>query len=83
MYEYQMLQLAVDLKIEDLAEIKMPAEPNPIKGERTSGGAKKGGKPPVDYTAVELLVDMKSDLIKGNYRAAYQAYVTLKRLTNA
>ena len=83
MYELQMLELAVDLKVEDLANIKMPAEPNPVKGEKTSGGGKRGGKPPVDYTAVELLVDMKSDLLNGRYREAYMAYVLLKRLTNA
>lgn len=82
MYGKKMILFAANLPIEELANIHVPAEANPIKGERSKVKGRSGGKPPVDYTAVEILVDMQADLLRGNYRGAYRAYVTLKRLTN-
>ena len=82
MYGQKMILFAANLPIEELAGIRVPAEANPIKGERSKVKGHSGGKPPVDYTAVEMLVDMQHDLLHGRFRQAYRAYVTLKRLTN-
>ena len=38
------------------------------------------GKPPVDYTAVELLVDFRAALSQESYYEAAQLYFQLKRL---
>lgn len=82
MYGRAMIKFILGLKTEDLANIKVPAEANPIKGERSKVKGRAGGKPPVDYTAIEMKVDMEQDLLHGRYRQAYTTYVTLMRLTN-
>lgn len=83
MYGEQMIEFIRELRVEDLSGIKVPAEANPVKGERSRVSGHKGGKPPVDYSAVEILVDLRSALHDGDFRSAYSMYITLKRLTNA
>lgn len=83
MYGEAMADFVKRLRVEDLANLHVPSEPNPVKGERSHISGHKGGHPPVDYSAVEALVDMKAALKDGNFREAYSLYVTLMRLTNA
>lgn len=83
MYGQQMLLFAISLKAEDLANIKVPAEANPVKGGASKVKGRAGGKPPVDYTAVEMLADLQQMLVNKQYRAAYRSWIKLRRITNA
>jgi hypothetical protein len=83
MYGQQMLLFAIQMKAEDMANIKVPQEANPVKGGASKVKSRQGGKPPVDYTAVEMLADLQQLLIKKRYRAAHRMWLRLKRLTNA
>lgn len=41
-----------------------------------------GGKPPADYTAVELLIDFKIAMKAKSYEEAIPVYYQLKRMLN-
>jgi len=43
---------------------------------------KKGGKPPADYTAVEMMIDFKLEMGRHNYDDAIPLYYSLKRMLN-
>ncbi len=83
MYGQAMLLFAVQMRAEDFANIKVPQEANPIKGEASKVKARAGGKPPIDYTAIEMFADLQQQLINKQYRAAHRTWLRLKRLTNA
>lgn len=82
MFGQEMVRFALTADVRDFANIKVPAEANPVKGEKTKVAGRQGGKPPVDYTAVEMLVDMQRLLVEHRWRQAYRTYIDLKRITN-
>lgn len=78
----RMTWLANHLTSEDLANLSYREEKPIYLGPQRASGGYKGGKPPVDYQAVEVLVDFQAALREGQYEAAIGPYYQLIRLTN-
>lgn len=80
-YSEAMEEFAAGLKAADLSDLRVPPVANPKKG-KSSGISRKGGSPPIEYTAIEMLVDMKIALRDHEWKDAYTLYIQLKRITN-
>jgi hypothetical protein len=70
------------VRVEYLAGLQVPAEHVQKLGPKTSGGTAKGGRPPIDYTAVEMLVDLRQAVKQGVWKEAYTMWIYLRRITN-
>lgn len=74
-----MKHFAKTITAEDCAGLTGQSEKTQYKNKHKSRKI-KGGSPPKDYTAVEMLIDFKQAMKEQNFEEAVPLYYSLKRL---
>lgn len=77
----RMQKFAREVKAEDCAGLAGQGPRTEYKHQHKSM-KRKGGKPPADYTAVEMLIDLQIELKRNNFDDAIPLYYALKRMLN-
>jgi hypothetical protein len=78
---YQNIALFLQkVTVDDLAGLVTPVEDRVQYRHSHKGIKRKGGKPPKDYLAVEVLTDLRQHFQRGELDEALPLYYQLKRL---